>query len=46
MGEEIDLVDVFYMFAAAEKEGEDPVMTRKDITIALKVSILFYVLNA
>ena len=43
MGEEIDLTDVFYMFAAPEKEGEDPVMTRKDITIALKVSILLYV---
>ena len=35
--EEVDLTDVFYMFAAPEKEGEDPVMTRKDITIALKV---------
>ena len=45
MAEEIDLTDVFYMFAFVEKEGEDPVMTRKDITVALKVR-LFYLCDS
>ena len=40
--DEVDLVDVFYMFAEVEKEGGEPVMSRAKITIALKV-IPFYV---
>ena len=40
--EEVDLVDVFFMFAEVEKEGGEPVMSRAKITIALKV-ILSYV---
>ena len=38
---ELDLKDVFFMFANAEQEGEDATMDRKKITRALKV-ILFY----
>ena len=40
--DEVDLVDVFFMFAEVEKEGGEPVMSRAKITIALKV-ILSYV---
>ena len=32
--DEVDQVDVFYMFAEAEKEGAEPVMSRTKITIA------------
>jgi len=34
--DEVDLVDVFYMFAEVEKEGGEAVMSRQKITIALK----------
>jgi len=34
--DEVDLVDVFFMFAEVEKEGGEPVMSRAKITIALK----------
>ena len=34
--EELDLVGLFHMFAST-KPGEDPTMSRKDITIAFKV---------
>ena len=37
--EELDLVGLFHMFASV-KPGEDPTMSRKDITIAFKVSFL------
>ena len=41
MADEINLTDVFYMFAYTENEGDEPIMRRKDITIALKVKIYY-----
>ena len=35
--DEVDLVDVFYMFAEKETEGGEPVMSKAKISIALKV---------
>ena len=40
--EELDMKGIFYQFASAEKEGDDPTMSRTDITMALKV-IVFHV---
>ena len=40
--EELDMKGIFYQFASSEKEGDEPTMSRKDITMALKV-IIFYV---
>ena len=40
--EELDLVGLFNMFAS-QKPGQDPTMSRKDITIAFKV---FFIKNS
>ena len=37
--EELDMKGIFYQFASAEKEGDEPTMSRKDITMALKVMV-------
>jgi len=34
--EGLDMKGIFYQFANAEKEGDEPTMSRKDITMALK----------
>ena len=40
MAEEMDMKDLFYRFAKCPKPGEEAVMDRKIITMALKVTHL------